>query len=838
MRVSGAVLFLAWCVWCGCVIAADSAVAQQAADAAQEPVDAGVATQPDDAAIAAESAAPPPAPEPRGDEPVSPEAVVSGNARVDEQPAPAAPGSTEREAAKPPRREAPGAEGRSAQKPAEAPLVVWATANWASALGPARCSAQGLEGTDTAVRIASTLAHSLHSAGIGVAVSGALGDHPLLAYAARERPAQLAELLSAIGFSALQLGVADLNGPLLREPGLTKALRERGVLVLGSNLQCGGQAFCEGWATAEDPLPIIERRGRKYALFSVLPDDLSARVEPAGGRRFGLSPAHQTLLERTRQARALGADLIIATIDHGPDASASAGLAQLLSELPPEVRPDLLFSPSAADNMLFMRPLDVQPAVVGTRPLALIGVRVTKLADTGDADVFARSVRQNEWDKDIAAKLERLGADYCRDRGARLPGGRFDAPMSHEAFVRFAAQAVRAVASADLALVDPAAYDPEFALPRPTQLDRGQVEEAVALDAPLVSASVTLDWLGNLAKRMEGLRPLVLIGNEVDHGVALIAGRIPVPGARYRIVTSTVLARSGRLPDGAGWTPVTARDASLRGALIAQLEAAAASDPRTRVADPVQATQWVLRSDGQVQANLTAVNNPANRYDDPNLLVNESRQLGVQVLLNFDGDAPGFLFENRLQVGFDRQFVTRTTAQDMIQAETTYTYRGLWPQQLYYPHPFVEGYVETQFVQGDAPYHPLLLRPELGVRSMLSRVLSFKASTGFEYRPYDPNAQVYPGVGAEVVLKPSTVVLSGGPLQVEGSINYFWNSPGNIDQHTLRGQVIGAMPLFGALQFTLSLTGTLRKDPGFAFGKGISTQAGLRLRFVDRTMAE
>jgi hypothetical protein len=805
---------------------------------AQEPVDAGIPAAADDAAVAVEQDAAMPlerAPEepPRGDAPVSSEAVVSGDARVDSAQAPPPPEREEKSS----RRERAAA----AKRPElPAPLVVWATANWANALGPARCGAQGLEGTEPAIRIASMLAHSVQGAGVGVAASGALGDHPLLAYAARERPAQLAELLADVGFSALVLGVNDVSGPLPREPALTHALRRRGILVIASNLECHGQAFCEPWATADDPLPIIERHGRRYALFSAFPDDLTGRVEPSAGLQFGLVTAHQTLLERTREARALGADLIVATLDHGADASASAGLAQLLSELPPDMRPDLLFSPSVADTLLLMRPLDVQPAVVGMRPSALTGVRVTKLARTNDSDVYARRVRQTEWNAEIAGKLQRLGADYCTLHGAPLAGGHLHSAVPHDGFIRFAAQAARAVARADLAVIDPAAYDPEFAVPRPTQLERGQVERAVVLDAPLVEASVPLEWLASLQGRLQGLRPLALIGTEVVDGVSLIAGRVPMAGAMYRIVTSTVLARSGRLPDGASWVAVRSPDATLRGALTAQLDVADASDPRTRVADPVQATQWVLRSDGLVQVNITSVNAAASDYDDPNLQVDESSRLGAQLVVNYDGDAPEFLFENRLQVGYEKNFATDTTAQDLIQAETTYTYRDLWAGLLYYPHPFVEGYLETQFVQGDAPYHPLLLRPELGVRSMLSRLLSFKASAGLEYRPLDggPDATLYPGVGAEIVLKPSTIAVSGGALQVEGNITYFWNSPGNLDQHTLRGQVIGAMQLFGPLQFTLSLLGTLRKDQGFESGKSISSQVGLRLRFVDRTMSD
>lgn len=812
---------------------------EKAAQAAQAAVDAGV-SGPDtgDAGEATEdvTVSPPAEPEPpRGDDPVSAEAVVRGaDPRL---PAPDTAAAQERDGRRDER--APAKErAREAEARATAPLVVWATANWAHALGAARCGSRGLQGTETAIRIASTLAHSLRSAGLGVAVAGALGDHPLLTYAAHERPQQLAELLSEIGFAALVLGVADLNGPLLREPALTEALEARGVVVIGSNLECGGQPFCEPWATAEDAVPIVERHGRRYALFSAFPDDLAARVEPAGGRRFGIGSARSALLERTRQARARGADLIIASVDHGPDASASAELAELLSQLPPEVRPDLLFSPSAADNLLFMRPLDVQPAVVGTRTSVLTGVRVTKLPDSHDSDVFARSVRLNEWDDEIARKLTRLGADYCRAQGAPLRGGRVRAPMAHAEYLAFAAQAARAVAGADLAVIDPAAYDPGFAIGRPTQLERGQVERSVVLDAPLVEARVTLDWLGNLGKRLEGLRPLVLVGSEVDQGTPLIAGRVLVPGALYRIVTSSVLARSGRLPDGASWAPVGGRRATLRAALLAQLDVDDERDPRARIPDPAEATQWVLRTDGQLQASLTAVSNPGANYDDPGLLVSASRQLGVQLLVNFDGDARRFLFENRLQVGFDRNFVTDTSGQDLVQLESTYTYRGLWSQPLLYPHPFVEGYVETQFLQGDAAYHPLLLRPEVGVRSMFSRTLSLKASVGFEYRAFDPERRVDPGIGAEVLLKPSTLVLGSGPVQIEGNITYYWNSPGSVDQHTLRGQVIGATTLFGPLQFTVSALGTLRKDRGVPLGKGFSTQLGLRVRLVERSVGE
>lgn len=777
-----------------------------------------------------------PEPPPRGDVPVSPEAVMNieppeeAPAPADAEPPPPPSKPGKHKPAQPPPPPPPPAPKVQAPPPA-APLVVWATAGWAAALGGAHCGPQGLEGADTAIRIASTLKRSAAVAGFGVAPAGALADHPLLAYAAREQPERLAELLADAGFSVLALGISDLNGPLLREPRLAQALQAHGVTVMASNLLCRGQPFCSDWATAEDPVTIMEREGRRYALLAVLPDDVLARVEPSGGRSLQLVAAADSLAARTEEARRAGAELVIASIDHGADATASVNLANFLAQLPPDNRPELMLSPSSGDNLLFLRPLDVQPAVVGTRSGVLTGVRVTKIPETRDADVFARSVRQDDWNDELAAKLKQLGESYCAARNAPLPGGQLEQPLSHEGFIELAAATARERAGADLALVDPRDYESTFAARKPTRLQRAQVERAVLLDSPLVSANVTLDWLGNLHKTMNPLRPLVLIGESNDSGVNLIAGRIPVTGALYRVVTTAVLARSGRLPNGFDWTPVDGPNATSRSALLAHLEVDDARDPRLRLRDPVYGTQWVWRTDAQVLTNITKVGGA--KYDEPALQVNDSIQVGARAVVNLDADAPKFLFENALQIAIDRNFTTKTTAQDLSFLQTTYTYRGLWPEPFFYPHPFIEGYGETQFTK-----RHLLLRPKIGLRSMVNRVLSLKAFGGLQYEAYGPNEGVTPGLGAEVVLKPWTTPLNGGVLQVEGSVIYFWNSPGDRDQHTLRGQLITSMPLIGPLQFTLSVLGAIRKEPGMAQGQGLGLQAGLRLRFVNRNMSD
>jgi len=310
-------------------------------------------------------------------------------------------------------------------------------------------------------------------------------------------------------------------------------------------------------------------------------------------------------------------------------------------------------------------------------------------------------------------------------------------------------------------------------------------------------------------------------------------------------VTSAVLVRSQRLPAGATWQPLEDAHATLRGALGTLLEGEEAearasarekrTDPRARLRDPRLGSQWLVRLDGQLLANLTAVNASPD-YDDAALQADDSRQVGGRVVLNADADAPHYLFENVLQVAFDRNFATRTTAQDLTFVQTTYTYRGLWPKPLFYPHPFVEGYLETSFLTpDDAEYHHLLLRPRAGVRSSFTRVFSLKLAAGLQYEAFDERP-LSPGLGGELLLKPWTIAAKSGTLQLEGNVVYYWDDPGHRDEHMLRGQVIAGYQLIGPLQITLSALGVVRKLPDVHPGQGLSMHLGIRVRFVGRAM--
>jgi hypothetical protein len=778
---------------------------------------------------------------PRGQAPVSAEAIIGESVSALEE-------ELERKLEAVPQAprgrsgaQAPAPTQRTAKKAkVTPPLVIWATAGWGNALGPARCEKQALAGLTPAIHMASTLKRSVAIAGVGFAPSGVLIEHPLLEYAAANEPERLATWLATAGFSTLAVGAGDLSGPLMRYPQLTEALVRRGITPIATNLHCNGQAFCRNWATAEKPLHVVERAGQRYVFISLLPDDTTMRVEPVGGE-IVLQPLTEAWNSRMKEARSASAQLVVTSIDHGPDATAASRVADLLETLPRDPRPDLLLSPSSGENLLFLRPIDVQPAVVGTRRGVVTGIRVTKLQGGRDADVLARGVRLFEWDEPLAAELAELGASYCKAKEKELPGGKLELPLLFEGLVPLAASAARELADADVAVIDPLVFDARFDRPDGVRLQRGEIERAVISDAPLVTANVSLDWLGQVNRSLEGLRPLAMTDYAVDGSVTLVAGRMAVVGATYRVVTTSVLARSDRIPAGPKWQPLGGPNATLRGALLTHMSKPSDEDPRRRVEDLSLATQWVLRLDGQLLGNITEAYNSAieeRMYDEPALKVNDSRQLGIRFVLNFDADAPKFLFENALNIAFDRNFETKTTAIDLSFIQSSYTYRGLWPAPLLYPHPFVEAYAETRLADfGDN----WLLRPKLGVRSNISRVAAFKAYAGVQYQiPDSDDKELQPGVGAEFQLKPWTIALDNGTVQLEGNVFYFWSQPGGVDeQHLLRGQLISSYQLIGPLQVTLTAIGAMRKDSDKDYiGRAIGMQFGVRLRFVTRNMSD
>ena len=713
------------------------------------------------------------------------------------------------------------------------PLMVMASAGWAAALGSARCGPSGIEDTELALRIASTLKQSVAQAGLGIADAGVLGSHPLIEYAAEHAPRALAALLADAGFSVIVIGIDDLNGPLLRHPQLTRELTARGIAIVASNLRCNGQAYCADWMTAEDPVFVVEHAGQRFAFIGILPDDALGRVEPASDRPIEFMSASEALLARTAEARRAHVDLTIASIDHGADPSAAASISEFVGELPAQRRTDLLLHPNSADRLLFLRPLEVRPAIVGTRAGALMALRVRKLADSDDSDILARSMPLLDPDPTLVDEVRALGKAYCRLSGWKLAGAKLASNMNASQLIELAAGAARKLTSADVAVLDPAVFDDGWSKAKGAQLQRGEAARALRLNAPLVVANVERGWIDRLLKQQALKRPLHMTGVAVDNGNQLIAGRPPMPDALYRVVTTSAIVRSGRLPDGADWSPVHSPHATVRGALLALLATRDERDPRERLFDPRSGTQWLFRADGELRTNVTFIHNPAD-YDEPTLKVDPSRQVVLRSVIDYDADAPDFLFENHFQVAYDRNYATKSTAQDLMFLQTTYTYRGLWTQNILSPHPFAEGYIETQFERGDADYHHLLLRPEVGLRSSFTDLLSIKLSAGAQYDVFAPDKKLYGGMGAELLLKPWTIDLTSGILQLEGNVLYYWNAPGTRDQHTLRGQFIAGLPLIGRFQLTVSLLSSFRDDRHAPMGTSFGVQLGVRLRYVDR----
>ncbi|MDQ3032735.1 MAG: hypothetical protein M3Y87_09985, partial [Myxococcota bacterium] len=188
---------------------------------------------------------------------------------------------------------------------------------------------------------------------------GLLAPHGVARYAADEDPGALAELVEALGYRALALGVQELSAPRASLLDVVRLLRRRGIPTIASNLRCEDEAipFCDLLVDASDG-PSLHRVGdRTAAVLSFLPEGATQQIAPdlAGG--IEIEAIADAMPDAVREARDAGAELVIAIA-----AMSSSAALELAQRLPEDGRPDLLLLAGASD-LLFARPATVVPAI-------------------------------------------------------------------------------------------------------------------------------------------------------------------------------------------------------------------------------------------------------------------------------------------------------------------------------------------------------------------------------------------------------------------------------------------------------------------------------------------
>lgn len=710
---------------------------------------------------------------------------------------------------------------------------------------------------------------------------GLLARHGVVRFAAREHPEALAQLVERMGYHALAFGETDLGDPRELLLARLRALDAIGVPVLATNLSCDAahQELCDLLITAEDGLPTHVLRDADgdettVAVLSFLEPAVAARVGPDRTEGLTIHPLTESIRLAVTQARARGAETVVAIIDSGRGANAAARALSAVGGLESTEKPDLLLSADAGSELLFARPASFRPALVAPPPRGATDVRVrrNRLLDT--YDVIARPVEpQTASSAAIPDFVERVGQPFCDELGELLPGGRFsltdeesgeEVPMDDEALVDLTAAVMREVAEADVAIINQYAIDSRWRPANPEGLTAADVQIGIQYDEPLMVAEVSAYWMKMFARSDPSERDLTALGLEITNPYGAfekvrVNRRILDETARYRIVTVRFLAEGGDgdVLGGAAdleWEPL--EGVTLRSAMSEFLEEPHDDDPREAVVDPWEILEWTGRMNLDATFTGSAVRD-SSQYGEgpltnsPQVLFGLNSQLALNALSRYAS------WENLITANYSLARTTDSGGFDEGSDLLTYRSAGLYRRfraendELYVPDLLVEGLLRTEFSKDEErDDHFMNLRFVGGVQWRLHLKVQARLVAGLELiEVANPDLrEAQPGFGAQFNLGPWLLMKSGlKKLTLTLNLDYFATNPRGRNRHLLQGLFDMQLNLTAAFALTLNVTlyglqdrimatpDMPARDGDFSFA--LQTTAGFRVAWTERWLA-
>ncbi len=710
---------------------------------------------------------------------------------------------------------------------------------------------------------------------------GLLARHGVMRHAARENPQALAQLVTRMGYHALAFGETDLGDPRPLLLARLRALKEAGIPVLATNLTCDSEhsELCDLLITSEDGLPTHVIRDAdgdetRVAVLAFLEPEVMARVGPDRTEGLTLRPLKESIRLAVTEARARGAETVVAIIDSGRGASAAARALSAVSELESAEKPDLILSSDAGSELLFARPATFRPALVAPPPRGASDVRVRRNRLHGTYDVLARPVTPGEASSAAIPELvEAVGAGFCEELGELMPGGRFSmvdeesgdpVPMDDEGLVELTAGVMRQVADADVAIINHYAIDNRWRPANPEGLTGADVQIGIQYDEPLMVAEVSAFWMKQFARSQPEERDLMALGLEITDRYGAfekvkVNRRVLDETARYRIVTVRFLAEGGDsdVLGGAAdldWEPL--EGVTLRSAMTEFLEEPHDEDPREAVVDPWEILEWTGRINVDATFTGSAVRD-ASQYGEGPLTNNPQVLFGLNSQLALNALSRYASWENLVTATYSLARTTESTGFDEGSDQLTYRSAGLYRRfraekdELYVPDLLVEGLLRTEFSRADErDHHFMNLRFVGGLQWRLHLKVQARLVGGLEViEVADPNLRsAQPGFGAQFNLGPWTVMKSGlKKLTLTANLDYFATNPGGRNRHLLQALFDMQLNLTAAFALTLNVsfyglrdqimaTDTMPAEDGdFAFA--LQTTAGFRVAWTERWLA-
>ncbi len=613
---------------------------------------------------------------------------------------------------------------------------------------------------------------------------------------------RLAEAVAALGFRARALGHRDLAGDRKRLLELTRALDERAVRSVLTNLSCSAEtrALCDAVVTgSEPPLMIDTPEGRVGFIAAISPGALREV-----GRHPGLiltAPAG-ALAAATRQARALGANRVVAV--YAPATGTELDDAtELLKELDAASSPDVLFVSGLSSRFTSALTASGNTLLVATRPAEVLTVEL------GDGHAHTVQLPTLGTPSPVVAAFARdLNHALCGRYEAPFAGGRLQRELDRETAATFVLDVMREHTRAEVAIINTGAVSSNAPWPLRGALSPLDVMQMLPFDNTLrttrLKGSALVALLGS-----DGAKSFFVRGAAKEDSGWKINGRAIDTNQHYALVTTDFLA--DRLTDELKEAPPFAATgaSTVRELVTRWLSVAREGDILRQPINPAERSRWTLSYRLQLDLTNVSVTNPDTAiFTDTQLARGQSLSLVGETEFRAIGDHPAWSLEStaRLRYGMVRTVPLGGTANGIANNVDLVTLRNLGyvrrifgEPKWYLPRPYADVYVESELTRPETRrYHHLQLLPQGGVRFELTPTFAVYAGGGMTWevfaQPGDLTPPVPPAAGVLVggwQLRPTQLVKLGArSVELESNLDIFARDLGGPTQLQARGRVL------------------------------------------------
>lgn len=677
---------------------------------------------------------------------------------------------------------------------------------------------------------------------------GLLAPHGLTQFALEQAADETASLVRDLGYHALVVGHEELRLPRASLVRSARALAAKGVPMIASNLRCerSARALCDQIVDSSDGVSIHPIENERVALIGIIGPVLFSRLPPKSAQGLQVLSAKESLMAASQQARKQGATVVIASVDFGQGPEAAGAALGLVASLPEGSKPDVVVVAGSGREFLFARPLAFQPALVAAPPSGIVRMQMRRELFLDTLSLIARPLDPSKYaSAKVQRWIENVGPRYCEIWGDAFAGAPLDHAIDGQGLLELVASILLERTGADVAVLPRSLLEESWRPLRRGRLSASDIKIGLRFEEKVATSQVEAGWLEGMAKSptdgpwfVQGAR----VEKDGDEEKVEINGRAIESKGSYRIVAleSMTLDNDVALPAGPSWEILDTP--SLSALLMDYFDTPRQEDPRRAVKDPSERTEWIYRIDTDATFAGAAVRNSAG-YQQPLLQRTGTVTFGLDSNLRVDVRAPSWDLENIGQILYR---LTQTGTGPLTEGADRTSYRAtlIWKTfherkpRFYVPEPFAENYLESELtVPATRDYRAFLVRPTGGLQFSIFEELVFRVSGGFEWQALQPGADVLPGTGFQVVLRPWEFLKKDERrVKFEGLFDYFVSGFPDLNRQTIRMRFDGAFDLTRALSLAIIFNLFGIREAGLPMATASDTSLALRVHWLRRRL--